>query len=670
MTQTLQPVEARVAAPPADIQIIDTPAPARRHLPHVRALDGLRGLAVLAVVVYHLDPDVLPGGFLGVSLFFTLSGFLIANLLVGEWRSTGRIGLGDFWARRFRRLLPAALLGLVIAAVTAWWWADASQLAELRADVVAALAYVANWRFVVDGDLYGAGYEQPSPVLHYWSLAIEEQFYVVVALIAVVLARFARSRRTWFVVFGSLAALSMLATVLLWGSADTNRIYFGSDTRAFELLAGVLLALVIGFAVPARARRWAARHVIACVVAGAVVLSFVLVDTGQGWLYRGGFWLVALGSVALIVAALDDGPVARALAWKPLAALGLISYGVYIIHWPIFTFLTTDTIGLDGLALAAVRLAVTFGLAIASYHLLEQPIRTGRWHLRLGPALGAVAAATLALVLATSLLGRHAATRDVVATPDLALSTTELASATAAVEPVAPAPAPPIRRVLFLGDSLVHQSWATLAARMSAAGIEASAIGGEGQHLLGDGGAWLALLEQALAERDPQVVVLEACCGWGTPWRAEQVVTPSGDVLQPDTDESWREWSRMAATVTDLVRAQGRVAVWVLAPPAQTNGYYGPIEGRIAVANGIYQQLARCRPGVGLVDWRALSGPDGSFVAELPDRSGNLVPVRHVDGLHFTPEGQAVVADLTVEAVRAQWRSFGGRAAPPATCAP
>jgi peptidoglycan/LPS O-acetylase OafA/YrhL len=664
MATTLSPLNLRTdpVAPP----VVES----RPRLPHVRALDGLRGIAVLAVIVYHLNGNLLPGGFLGVSLFFTLSGFLITNLLLGEWEMSRSVGLKRFWGRRFRRLLPAALLGLAVVVVTAWWWADASQLANLRGDVVAALAYVANWRFVFNGDAYGAGFQEPSPVLHYWSLAIEEQFYIIVALIAVVLARFARSRRAWFVTFGALAALSMLATILLWGSSDTNRIYFGSDTRAFELLAGVLLAVAIRFSLPKKLTKYAARHLVACGAAAAMVLAFFVASTDQAWIYRGGLWFVALGSVLLIIGALDQGPLARGLSWKPLAALGLISYGVYIYHWPIFIFLTSDRTGLDGLPLAVLRLAITFSLALASYSLLEQPIRKQQFHLRPWPIIGVVAAVGAGLLLATTVLDGASQSRDVVATPDVELSTSNVESSSSPSAPPDALPAPPLQRVLFLGDSLVHQSYATLRDRMNAAGIQSEAIGGAGEHLLWGGQAWRPNLEAAIGAFDPQVVVFEACCGWGTPWRSEQVTAADGAVLEPDTAASWAEWARMANVVTDLSLARGRVVLWVLAPPAQTNGYYGPVEGRIGVANDIYRRIADCHPTVGLIDWRVLAAPGGAFAWSLPDRSGNVVQVRHPDGLHFTPEGQALLADVTVRAAQTQWSAFGGRPAPPASCAP
>ncbi len=441
----------------------------------------------------------------------------------------------------------------------------------------------------------------------------------------------------------------------------------------------MLLAIVIRFEVPARVVRWSARHLVFAAAAVGMVAAFLFAGTGQLWLYHGGFWLVALGSVLLIVGALDRGPLAVGLSWKPFAALGLISYGVYLYHWPIFVFLTSERTGLDGVSLAVLRLVVTFALAVASYVLVEQPVRQRRWKLALGPVVGIVAVVMAGLLVATSVLHGRALTRDVVATPDLALSATDLVAAGAPDSTGAPlsdatapttVPAPPLQRVLLLGDSLVHQSYATFASRMSAAGLQSEAIGGEGQHLLWDHDEWRDALDKAMADFDPQVVVLEACCGWGTPWHAEQVTAADGTALEPDTDASWREWARVAGQLTDDVRSTGRLVLWVIAPPAQTDGYYGPVEGRIGIANDIYRSLAVCRPGLGFVDWRVIGGPDGGFVWDLPDTSGHLVRVRNPDGLHFTPEGQAVLADITVRTVLAQWAAFGGRPVAPSTCAP
>ena len=356
---------------------------------HVAALDGVRGLAVLAVVVYHLDPDVLPGGFLGVSLFFTLSGFLITNLLVAEWRATGTIDLGSFWSRRFRRLLPASLAGIALVIVLSPAW-TANQLADLPGDVAGALGYVANWRFITGGDRYGAGFEAPSPLLHYWSLAIEEQFYLLVGALTAVLAA-GRSLRRWLIVFGALGVASIVATILLYDPLQTDRIYFGSLTRTAELVAGVLLALAIGTEVPPRLR--AGARVVGGVGLAGAGAAFVLVDLTTDALYRGGFWLMALASVVIIAGALVDGPLRRALSWRPLTTLGLVSYGIYVYHWPLFLWLDPARTGLDGWALAGLRLAATAAVTMASFVWLERPIREARFAGRPLAGLGLAATA-------------------------------------------------------------------------------------------------------------------------------------------------------------------------------------------------------------------------------------------------------------------------------------
>src|SRR4051812_42501007 len=212
-------------------------------LPRIRALDGLRGLAVAGVLAYHCGFGWARGGFLGVSLFFTLSGFLITSLLLAERSEHGRIGLRGFWARRARRLLPAALLALAVIVAFGATVASGSQLRGLRGDVLAALAYVANWRFVLAGTSYGALWSAPSPVQHFWSLAIEEQLYVVLPLaVAGTLALGRGRRRPLLAVLGAGLGLSVLATFLVH---DQLRAYYGTDVRAGELLIGALLAVIL-----------------------------------------------------------------------------------------------------------------------------------------------------------------------------------------------------------------------------------------------------------------------------------------------------------------------------------------------------------------------------------------------------------------------------------------
>src|SRR5687768_13320332 len=213
---------------------------------HHDSLDGLRGVAVAGVVLFHAGFGWAEGGFLGVSTFFTLSGFLITSLLLAERAATGRIALGAFWARRARRLLPAALATLLAVAALASWLATPEQLASLRGDVLAALFYGANWRFILDGQSYGDLFAAPSPILHFWSLAIEEQLYVLFPLLVVLVGRGRRRLGTALV---ALVAGSVALTWLVYSpGGSTSAAYYGTFTRAGELLVGALLALVLGTA--------------------------------------------------------------------------------------------------------------------------------------------------------------------------------------------------------------------------------------------------------------------------------------------------------------------------------------------------------------------------------------------------------------------------------------
>lgn len=638
---------------------------------HIAALDGVRGLAVLAVVVYHLDPEALSGGFLGVSLFFTLSGFLITNLLVAEWRATGTIDLGSFWSRRFRRLVPASLAGIVLVIVLSPAW-TANQLADLPGDVAGALGYVANWRFIIGGDRYGAGFEAPSPLLHYWSLAIEEQFYLVVGALTVVLAA-GRSLRRWLVVFGALGVASIIATIVVYDPLQTDRIYFGSLTRTAELVAGVLLALAIGTEMPGRFRRRA--QVFGVVSLGGAVGAFVVVDLSTDGLYRGGFWLMALASVGIIAGVLVEGPLQRLLSWRPLTTLGLFSYGIYLYHWPLFVWLDSDRTGLDGWSLVVLRLAATAAATVASFVVLERPIREARFAGR--PLVGLGVAATVGVLVGAWLVAHDADDRAVAGeAPSIVLSVepqvasgnepareaavggvdpaiTEAADGTAVSSTTAP-PAR-LRTAVIMGDSLVHQAYPTIRDRLIRAGVESSVIGGPGETLMTDQAAWLDDLERAMTEKDPDVVILQSCCGTGDPNRPDPYVDARGVELVPDSVEVWEEWRRLAQKYTEIARRGGALVLWILAPPANTNGYYGPIEARIDVANDIYAGIAACSDMVATVDWGLLAGTDGDYVEALPDENGDLIRVRSEDGLHFTEAGQALLADLTRSVTQRRW---------------
>jgi peptidoglycan/LPS O-acetylase OafA/YrhL len=353
-------------------------------LRHVPALDGLRGVAVAIVVAFHLGR--LQGGFLGVDLFFVLSGFLITSLLVAGWRQDGRVALGAFWARRARRLLPAMLIVVAAVAVYARWWANPLELETIRGDGLATLGYVANWRQIVSDAGYWDTIRAPSPLLHTWSLAIEEQFYLVWPLVVAAAAwlgrRSARAGLTGLTVLTAvLAVVSTASMIVLHGADDSpQRVYLGTDTRAVAVLAGATVALLFARqTIPFRSRARRVFDVVGLIGLAGLVAAWVGVSGVDGWLYEGGLPLCS-AAAALVVASLWASPaglLAGALSWSPLRFLGRISYGFYLWHWPVIVIVNPLRTGLDGLPLDALRLALSLGFATASYHLVEMPIRRG-----------------------------------------------------------------------------------------------------------------------------------------------------------------------------------------------------------------------------------------------------------------------------------------------------
>ncbi len=372
-----------------------------RTMPYVPALDGLRAVAVVGVLLYHGGVSWLPGGFLGVDVFLVLSGYLITTLLLRERVAAGGVDLVAFWARRLRRLLPALLVLLAVVGMATPFLVEPAQRASVRGDGLAALAYVANWRFIFSEQSYFAGV--PSPLRHLWSLSVEEQWYVVFPVVAALVLR--RTRRikvfTAGLAVATVASVGWMA-VLAAGQADPSRAYYGTDTRAHTLLVGALLACVASQWPLHRARRTLAAW--GAVGAVAVAASYVLVSEADLWMYQGGFLGLAVataGVVAVIAVARPAPRLVRALEVAPLVAIGRVSYGLYLWHWPVNVVLTPDRTGLDGdgwwvdPALLLLRTSVAVAFTVASYLLVEQPVRRGGLdglRLRLpGPLRGDVA---------------------------------------------------------------------------------------------------------------------------------------------------------------------------------------------------------------------------------------------------------------------------------------
>ena len=335
-------------------------------------------MAVGAVFLFHAG--VVSGGFLGVDVFFVVSGYLITALALTEIESTGRLGLGAFWGRRVRRLLPA--LYLLCAGVVGWVALAGGQAARsLGREVLGTLLYVANWQQVDANRDYFAKYTEPSLLEHTWSLAVEEQFYIVWPVVLVLLVALVRrtGRELRPVVFGvalgAAVASSVWAFVLAHdGSTTLNRIYFGTDTRAVGLAVGCAAACLLTNG-PRTGRRRIGRVQTWLAAAGATVLVVMTlnVNGGEQWMYGPGFALVAVASLTVVNAASGTGVVSRLLSVGPLVVLGRVSYGIYLWHWPVIVVLDEERTGLHGPALGLTWVVVTMILTAASWWLVERP---------------------------------------------------------------------------------------------------------------------------------------------------------------------------------------------------------------------------------------------------------------------------------------------------------
>ncbi len=378
-----------------------------RSLGYHASLDGLRGLALLAIIVYHSGLDIAPGAFLSVSTFFTLSGFLITALLLIEHRREGSVSLRGFWERRLRRLMPAALAAISLIAVAALVLADATQWIRLRADALSSVFYVANWRFIVVGDSYGAAFESPSPYTHFWTLAIEEQFYLVLPVLVIgALALGRGNRRTVAAIIGGGVVASIAwSNWLVSSGASIDRLYFGTDVRAAELLAGSLLAvwwMRRSQPLGPRGSRWA--RTLGPLALVAMLGLWMTADLNDTVFYRGGLALYSLLTLTVIAAALQpDGITRRLLSWRPLVWIGVLSYAAYLLHYPILIWLGQHT-DMGAATRLAIALPLTFGLAVLSAHHLERPIRSGERipRRRTGAAVLAGLAATVVIVVAVT----------------------------------------------------------------------------------------------------------------------------------------------------------------------------------------------------------------------------------------------------------------------------
>ncbi len=353
---------------------------------YLPSIDSLRAIAVIAVIIYHIDANYLPGGFLGVDLFFVLSGYLISSLIIKEYKSTGTVNLYNFYVRRARRLLPAVyfMITVVLIIITLF---NGVLLKKSYLDALFGYIYSSNWWYIFHKLDYFDSFGSQSPFKHLWSLAIEEQFYMFFPLIFLIFNRKSKSNngnsklnKNFIYVVLSLILVSLIAHILLFDINNINRIYFGTDTRAFSLLVGVVGAIL--YPMDRLSERTTKKdNMIYSIVSlvSILVLIGIMINTSEynTWLYRGGFLLVAIiGLIIIISSGRQYTFMSKLLSFKPFVFIGKISYSLYLWHFPILVVTTpVSEIGNPNLFYVTLRIVLIFLVATGSYMFVETPIR-------------------------------------------------------------------------------------------------------------------------------------------------------------------------------------------------------------------------------------------------------------------------------------------------------
>jgi peptidoglycan/LPS O-acetylase OafA/YrhL len=617
---------------------------------YVGGLDGLRAIAVAAVIVFHFSPKVLPAGFLGVDVFFVVSGFLIARLVTREIEGSGSVSLRAFWGRRARRLLPALATVTVVVLVAAAISFSNAEIHDLRAQALGTLFYCANWVFIYAKSNYFTSIARPSPFLHMWTLAVEEQFYLVLPL-----AMFAARRivvrhpvRVATVALLGAVASTVWMGVLVSPTGDPSRAYLGSDSHAMGLLVGVALGVLAGNEL--RWRRFidwtrsdnamAKALPLAAVVSLVAILVTMRVTRDRTLsLYRGGFLVFAVLCAVLVavVVAVPTAPIARVLRAPWLVAIGLRSYSLYLWHWPVRVFVTAGP-GLHGFTLFAARLLISVALAEVSYRFVERPFRAGRVARRSG-SRGAIAYYAALTIVAGVLVVTVAA--------PAALPPVDLAQ----VRAMGGNDDPKALRVDTFGDSTALKFGFAGAAHARELGIS---VGGDAQ--LGCGVVHAASVSEGQVIGYPAV-----CAGWEARWKTSMhddphaqlmLMTGAWEILDHQTDSGIVRFGTKAWT--DLVTSSLRTALGVLTADGRTVYLFqipcygdGDVSNpfpersdphRIAALNTIFANVAHSMPDVKIVDWRSLVCRDGHRTEDVGG-----VHLWQSDEQHLSDDGAVVV---------------------------
>ena len=637
-------------------------------LQHVPALDGLRAVAVTLVLLYHADFPWMQGGFLGVSVFFTLSGFLITALLLREWWSTSALSSAHFWSRRLKRLTPAAwatIAGVLVLGALGIW--DNSQLRDLRSDVPWSMAELVNWHFISTGNSYGSAFSAPSPLEHFWSLAVETQFYallivVVTAVLTLGKQRFRRIRLNRLIVTLVVAtALSATANFVL-ARSSIDRAYFGTDTRAAEMLIGALLAcFTLRHLQFLAGIRRTLLGILSLFGAAALVLLSSTARLNSAWLYPWGLLGTACCTALIIASILHGGILRRVLQLRGLVALGKISYGVYLIHWPIFLAVTPQRTGLGLWPLFILRMALVIPLAVLLFHFVEQPIRTRSFLLPSRAGLGVSCAAGLVLVSTVALTANLPPAPAFLQQRTLGSISTSRPSPAASETVVSPdttspdAPRSPLR-VLLVGDSVAASLQDALAQSLTARGVTFASVAAPGCGVIVGvpgssrdspikmvGNVMVAECEnsipqrqsQSVAEFNPDLVISLSV------WEAIDR-TVNGVWYKFGTPESDTMLRQLFADTHTRLTSRGAALAWVLMPDTVVASSTPP--GRpsaqdlqaTAHLRELLKQYQTEQPATTVLDLASVVCP----ALPCPTQVDGIT-LRPTDGLHFEGPGSA-----------------------------
>jgi peptidoglycan/LPS O-acetylase OafA/YrhL len=645
-----------------------TRAPAASGLPtafgYKPALDGLRAVAVGSVMAFHFGADGFEGGFLGVDTFFVLSGYLITSLLLSEWGRTRTLDLLAFWTRRAKRLLPALFLVLVAIGIWAYFEASPTRLDLLRADMLWTLFYGANWHLIGSNQSYFDLFSEASPLRHAWSLAIEEQFYLFWPLITFGALRLGKGRPhvlTGVCLIG--IAASFVVMVALFDSTDPSRAYYGTDARASQLLVGALLAIILTRWSPKTTTQQRGVQIVGLVSAAFCVWAFMATTDRDAWLYHGGFLLFAVATAFVIVAIVQPAtsPVGKVLEIRPVRWVGMISYGLYLWHWPVQVALSEPRTGLDGWDLALVRLAATFGIATLSFYLVERPIRHGVIKGRLARVAVPAGFVVVAIVSFVATSNAEQPPDFLGAAPQTVLETGPASGNPPTTEPGTPAPPEALGRVLLLGDSVAASLSDALAQEAATRGIELSTATRPGCGMVSgiptlDDGTEVPwgkgcsdgtgdYLDEAIAQRSPTTVL------WLSTWETADRIIDGQLYRFGNTKADAAILEKLEESYAHIAQGGARLMLVTNTPRAENSDTYvrnAEDDAKIERLNRLYREFAAAHPGeVSVVDLAEIICPDGSPCPEYVDG----VRLRPRDGGHYEGDGPAWVAPRLLDAV-------------------